>query len=148
MLRLNWILSLAVVRELSNDKIVSKKLVHKWSLDQVFITDFEQTSTTEMILSAELPRSHGFYCEFPTQERVPDLALLIEVCRQACFVVAHKQLDVALDGNVLDPVPLAGYHRQKISRASKASSIATTPNLDSVGTSTGEIVSTTTQTVR
>ncbi|MDG4810867.1 AfsA-related hotdog domain-containing protein [Micromonospora sp. WMMD1120] len=76
-----------------------RKLVHKWGFDQVFLTSYASTGENETVLGASLPRSHGFYCEFPTEDRTPDLALLIEVCRQACFVVAHTQFGVPVDGN-------------------------------------------------
>ena len=77
-----------------------RKLVHKWGLDQVFLTSSRATGEHETVLGAVLPRSHGFYCEFPIGDRAPDLALLIEVCRQACFVVAHTRYEVPVEGNV------------------------------------------------
>lgn len=87
------------MRSVSHQRTLPKKLVHKWAIDEVFLTDYVARSATETTLGAVLPRAHGFYCEFPVQDRAPDLALLIEVCRQACFVVAHTQFDVALEGN-------------------------------------------------
>jgi hypothetical protein len=78
---------------------VPKELVHKWSIDEAFITDFAVTSDRDMLMGVQLPRAHGFYCEFPLQRRQPDLALIVEVCRQACFVVAHEQFDIPVEGN-------------------------------------------------
>lgn len=82
-----------------HQQTVPRDLVHKSSLDEVFITDFRPTSPTGTMLGAQLPRAHTLYCEYPVQCRQPDLAALIEICRQACFVVAHQQFDVPLVGN-------------------------------------------------
>lgn len=84
--------------EVSYDQILPKALVHKDGFDDVFLTSFTARTDTESVLGAELPRSHDFYCELPVSNPVHDLAVLIEVCRQACFVVAHEQFDVPLGG--------------------------------------------------
>ena len=104
--------------DVSFDRTVSKLLVHKWSLDQVFLTGFAPGGQGSMRLAAELPRSHGFYCEFPLRAGPPDLAAVVEACRQACFVVAHEQYDVPvsgfqfmfqeLDARFTGPFPAAG----------------------------------------
>jgi hypothetical protein len=84
--------------EVNHDQILPKALVHKDGFDDVFLTSFAARNETESVLGAELPRSHDFYCELPVSNPVQDLAVLIEVCRQACFVVAHEQFDVPLGG--------------------------------------------------
>ncbi|WP_175772857.1 AfsA-related hotdog domain-containing protein [Paraburkholderia phenazinium] len=81
------------------DQILPKTLVHKWSIDQVLLTSYVQQSRTETLLGAQLPRSHGLYCENMTENRNPDIAALIEICRQSCFVIAHTQFEVPLSGN-------------------------------------------------
>lgn len=86
------------MRDLTFSQTVPKALVHKWSIDQVLITDFEVTSDTQMRLSAQLPRAHSLYCENMTLRRNPDFAGLVEICRQACFVVAHEQFRIPLTG--------------------------------------------------
>ncbi|MEV8057742.1 AfsA-related hotdog domain-containing protein [Streptomyces antimycoticus] len=86
-------------RTVGHRQTIARELVHKWSIDEVFITDFEPISDDRMALGTQLPRAHGFYCEYPLQNRQPDLALLVEVCRQACFVVAHEQFGVPVEGN-------------------------------------------------
>ncbi|WP_413803251.1 AfsA-related hotdog domain-containing protein [Streptomyces iranensis] len=86
-------------RSVGHRQTITRELVHKWSIDEVFITDFEPISEDRMALGAQLPRAHGFYCEYPLQNRQPDLALLVEICRQACFVVAHQQFGVPVEGN-------------------------------------------------
>ena len=78
---------------------LSKALVHKVSIDQVLLTDYEAQPDKGTLLYAQLPRSHGFYCEHIVDARRFDLVALIEICRQACFVVAHTQFGVPLEGN-------------------------------------------------
>ncbi|MGH3756290.1 AfsA-related hotdog domain-containing protein [Actinophytocola sp.] len=85
-------------KDVSHLQILPKALVHKDGFDDVFLTSFAVRGPRESVLGATLPRSHGFYCELPVSNRVPDLATLIEICRQACFVVAHEQFDVPLGG--------------------------------------------------
>lgn len=85
-------------KDVSHGQILPKALVHKDGFDDVFLTSFAVRGPRESVLGATLPRSHGFYCEFPVANRMPDLATLIEICRQACFVVAHEQFDVPLGG--------------------------------------------------
>jgi hypothetical protein len=74
-------------------------LVHKVSIDQVLLTDYQAQPDKGTVLYAQLPRSHGFYCEQIVDARRFDLVALIEICRQACFVVAHTQFGVPLEGN-------------------------------------------------
>ena len=85
-------------KDVSHQRILPKALVHKDGFDDVFLTSFAIRGERESVLGATLPRSHGFYCELPVTDRTPDLATLVEICRQACFVVAHEQFDVPLGG--------------------------------------------------
>ncbi|AUY53121.1 AfsA-related hotdog domain-containing protein [Streptomyces sp. CB01881] len=87
------------VQAIAHRQTIPRELVHKWSIDEVFITDFSVTSDREMLMGVQLPRAHSFYCEYPLQNHQPDLALLVEVCRQACFVVAHSQFGIPVEGN-------------------------------------------------
>lgn len=85
-------------KDVTHLQILPKALVHKDGFDDVFLTSFAVRGPRESVLGATLPRSHRFYCEVPVGSRVRDLATLIEICRQACFVVAHEQFDVPLGG--------------------------------------------------
>jgi hypothetical protein len=84
---------------LSFEGTLSKALVHKVSIDQVLLTDYQAQPDKGTLLYAQLPRSHGFYCEHIVDARRFDLVALVEICRQACFVVAHTQFGVPLEGN-------------------------------------------------
>ncbi|WP_426701334.1 AfsA-related hotdog domain-containing protein [Rhodanobacter sp. Col0626] len=81
------------------DGTLAKALVHKVSIDQVLLTDYRPESEKGTVLYAQLPRSHGFYCEHMVDAKRFDLVALIEICRQSCFVVAHTQFGVPLEGN-------------------------------------------------
>ena len=81
------------------DRTLSKALVHKTSIDQVLLSAYKADSEKVMHLFAQLPRSNCLYCESMIEAKNYDLAALIEICRQACFVVAHTQYDVPLEGN-------------------------------------------------
>ncbi|MFC5741322.1 AfsA-related hotdog domain-containing protein [Dyella tabacisoli] len=87
------------IAKLDFDGTLSKKLVHKASIDQVLLTGYMPEPDNGTLLSAQLPRSHGFYCENMVEAKNYDIAALIEICRQACFVVAHTQFGVPLEGN-------------------------------------------------
>lgn len=81
------------------DTTLSRALVHKVSIEQVLLTGYLAESEKDTRLFAQLPRSHGLYCENMVEARNYDIAALIEICRQACFVVAHTQFGVPLEGN-------------------------------------------------
>lgn len=89
---------LKLVEGLSFDHTVHRKLVHKHALDEAFITGW-QLDGDGVRLAAVLPRAHALYNEFPAEDRVPDLAVITEVCRQACFVVAHTKFAVPVIDN-------------------------------------------------
>jgi 2-oxo-3-(phosphooxy)propyl 3-oxoalkanoate synthase len=83
---------------LTFDRTVHRKLVHKHALDEAFVTGFEVRDDS-VLLAAVLPRAHSLYCEFPAEDRAPDIALITEVCRQSCFVVAHTKFEVPFTDN-------------------------------------------------
>lgn len=78
---------------------LSKALVHKVSIDQVLLTNYRAVGGKNTLLFAQLPRSHGFYCEHMVDSKNHDLVAIIEICRQACFVVAHTQFGISLEGD-------------------------------------------------
>ncbi|MCE0828843.1 AfsA-related hotdog domain-containing protein [Buttiauxella ferragutiae] len=79
---------------LSYDQLLPRKLVHKWSPEQILLTDCMKTGEDEFYLGAILPRTHVLYCEDYLNSREADIQCLVEVCRQACFVTAHRYYDV------------------------------------------------------
>lgn len=81
---------------LSYDQPLPRKLVHKWSPEQILLTDCIKTGEDEFHLGAILPRTHVLYCEDYLHGRETDIQCLVEVCRQACFVTAHRYYDVSV----------------------------------------------------
>lgn len=79
---------------LSYDQLLPRKLLHKWSPEQIMLTDCIQTGEDEFHLAAIMPRTHVLYCEDYLHNRVTDIQCLVEICRQACFVTAHRYYDV------------------------------------------------------
>jgi A-factor biosynthesis hotdog domain len=77
-------------------RTLSKELVHRAAVSEVFLTDAERHSEDELLLAAQLPRRHVFYHDTLAPRAHHDPLLLLEACRQGIFVVAHRYLDVPL----------------------------------------------------
>jgi hypothetical protein len=68
-----------------------KQLVHKSVIAEALIIGFAAGDGDDVFeITAELPRLHGFYCDTGEDVELYDPVLLIEACRQSCFVVAHQ----------------------------------------------------------
>lgn len=74
-------------------------LVHKTSHDAVLLTDCIATSRIETVLGAQVPRWHPIYQERSIGRSGYDIAALVEICRQACFAIAHTQFELPIEGN-------------------------------------------------
>ncbi|MEU7061717.1 ScbA/BarX family gamma-butyrolactone biosynthesis protein [Streptomyces sp. NPDC046197] len=97
-------------------RTLPKELVHRAAIAEVFLTDAERRNEDEVLLAAQLPRLHPFHDDTLGPRTHHDPLMVLEACRQAIFVVAHRYLDVPLDHkfllrtvelNVLDPAALA-----------------------------------------
>ncbi|WP_051926954.1 ScbA/BarX family gamma-butyrolactone biosynthesis protein [Streptomyces durhamensis] len=77
-------------------RTLSKELVHRAAVCEVFLTDAERRGEDELLLAAQLPRRHAFYHDTLGPLTHHDPLLLFEACRQGIFVVAHRYLDVPL----------------------------------------------------
>lgn len=97
-------------------RTLPKELVHRAAIAEVFLTDAKRTGEDEVLLAAQFPRLHAFYDDTLAPRTHHDSFLLLEACRQAIFVVAHRHLDVPLghkfllrtvESDVLDPTALA-----------------------------------------
>lgn len=74
-------------------------LVHKPSNDSVLLTDYIAQSRLNTLLGAQVSRANGLYQENIIDPRGYDIAALVEICRQACFAIAHNQFDLSLAEN-------------------------------------------------
>ncbi|MER7057056.1 ScbA/BarX family gamma-butyrolactone biosynthesis protein [Streptomyces sp. NPDC000351] len=73
---------------------VPKEFVHRASVAEVMLTDWERVDDTHFTLSAQLPRMHGF---FTALDGCHDPLLLAETIRQAGILLAHAEFGVPLD---------------------------------------------------
>ncbi|MQS13588.1 hypothetical protein F7Q99_15245 [Streptomyces kaniharaensis] len=97
-----------------HERTVSRHLVHRTSVSEVFLTGWQATGPYEFRLGAQWPRMHGFY-RLPG-DRHHDPVLMAETLRQAGLLVGHAGFGVpnghhfALDdlGYTLGPAGLAG----------------------------------------
>jgi hypothetical protein len=70
--------------------VVPRQLVHKHAVGEVFVTACRPTADGAAAVAGELPRTHSYYSDlggFPVR---PDAMPLLELCRQACLVLAHR----------------------------------------------------------
>lgn len=84
-----------VDRLLTYDQTVSRALVHRAAVTEVFLTDGCRVEDTERVLiAAQWPRSHALYG--PDLAGFSDPVLLVETVRQAAIYTAHRFHDVPL----------------------------------------------------
>ncbi|MFE7528844.1 ScbA/BarX family gamma-butyrolactone biosynthesis protein [Kitasatospora sp. NPDC057542] len=75
-----------------HDRTVSRHLVHRASVSEVFLTGWQATGPYDFLLGAQWPRLHGFY-RLPG-DRYHDPVLLAETIRQAGLLVGHAGFGV------------------------------------------------------
>lgn len=66
---------------------VSRRLVHRAAVSEVFITGWHAESEHEFVLGAQWPRAHGYY-QLP-DAREHDPMLMAETIRQAGLLISH-----------------------------------------------------------
>ncbi|HCI1651759.1 TPA: hypothetical protein NOE00_002109 [Pseudomonas aeruginosa] len=86
-------------RELNFERTLPISLVHKPSNDSVMLTDYAALSHLATLIGAQVPRGHGLYQENVLEVTGYDIAALVEICRQACFAIAHNQFGLSLAEN-------------------------------------------------
>ena len=81
--------------ELDYERTVTRQLVHRRALSEVFLTDSRRVDESRFVAGAQLPPSHAYY----TDHRVPgvDPLLLLECCRQAETHAVHAHFGAPLD---------------------------------------------------
>ncbi|MFI9360629.1 ScbA/BarX family gamma-butyrolactone biosynthesis protein [Kitasatospora sp. NPDC053057] len=78
-----------------HDRTVSRHLVHRASVSEVFLTGWQATGPYDFLLGAQWPRLHGFY-RLPG-DRYHDPVLMAETVRQAGLLVGHAGFGVPRD---------------------------------------------------
>ncbi|MFF2146961.1 ScbA/BarX family gamma-butyrolactone biosynthesis protein [Kitasatospora sp. NPDC058190] len=75
-----------------HDRTVSRHLVHRASVSEVFLTGWQATGPYDFLLGAQWPRLHGFY-RLPG-DRYHDPVLVAETVRQAGLLIGHAGFGV------------------------------------------------------
>ncbi|MEU9079225.1 ScbA/BarX family gamma-butyrolactone biosynthesis protein [Kitasatospora sp. NPDC048538] len=78
-----------------HERTVSRHLVHRTSVSEVFLTGWQATGPYDFLLGAQWPRLHGFY-RLPG-DRYHDPLLLAETIRQAGLLIGHAGFGVPRD---------------------------------------------------
>lgn len=83
---------------LSFERTVDRRLVHRDSLGEVFVTDLQPAvAPGGYIAAAQLPRSHAYYGDHLLRPNTYDPILLLEAARQAALAGAHEFFGVPQD---------------------------------------------------
>jgi hypothetical protein len=81
---------------LSDEQAIPRSLVHKNAIAEVFVTDSVSVGADSMLIAGELPRTHYYYNDPALDSARFDLIAILELCRQACFVMAHRHYRVPI----------------------------------------------------
>lgn len=79
------------IGELQFARPVERGLVHKHAVGEVFVTDICSRSEGHSMVAGELPRTHCYYSDVDGLPVNREIMPLLELTRQACFVLAHSQ---------------------------------------------------------
>lgn len=71
------------------DRTVSRSLVHRWALSEVFLTDAVATGEGVFTAAAQLPLSHAYFRDHVPGRSFHDPLLVLESCRQAVTYASH-----------------------------------------------------------
>ena len=77
-------------------RTVDRTVVHRRNLAEVFLTDLQAQPDGRFSVGAQLPVAHPYYADHVAGHRLDPL-LLLECCRQAETMGAHKVLGLPLD---------------------------------------------------
>ncbi|MFC3995919.1 AfsA-related hotdog domain-containing protein [Nocardiopsis sediminis] len=84
----------APMLDVDYDRTVSRAMVHRWSLSEVFLTDSRPVDETRFVAAAQLPLSHAYFGDHPGLPAAHDPLLVLEACRQAVTNAAHVHHDL------------------------------------------------------
>lgn len=114
------LLPAGVAQDLAYEQTVPRGLVHRWSLSEVFLTDYRAVDDRGFVCAAQLPSSHAYYRDHPNLPGEHDTLNVLEACRQAVTYAAHVHQGIPRDTTfmvsawlleVTDPDALVGTQR-------------------------------------
>lgn len=73
---------------------VSRQLVHRNAICEVFLTDTVRHDDEDFSVAAQLPRVHSYFSDHASSPSGYDPLLLMECCRQASMYLAHEYFAV------------------------------------------------------
>lgn len=74
---------------LAFESTVNRRLVHRATVSEVFLTDLKQVDDRTVMIGAQLPRCHGYFNDHGENHSYVDPLLFLEVARQATLASAH-----------------------------------------------------------
>lgn len=103
--KLSQIQTNVVLKELSYSgcsfgHTVSKELVHRAAVSEVFLTDINNIEEDKFYTGAHLPRTHSYYNDVPSKTHYENIVLL-EVCRQSSIIIAHNYYNAPLNAKFI-----------------------------------------------
>jgi hypothetical protein len=90
-------LSSAASNDLLYSATVSRQLVHRAAVCEVFLTDTKRETDVKFLVAAQLPRVHSYYSDHLATPATYDPLLLLEVFRQTSILMAHEHLGAPPD---------------------------------------------------
>lgn len=81
-----------VLDTLTFHRSVDRRLVHRWGLSEVFVTDLVPIDETRYAAGAQLPLEHAYYGDHLAENPGYDSMLILESCRQAVTYGTHVHL--------------------------------------------------------
>jgi len=100
---------------LSTQRTISRHLVHRAALSEVFLTDFQSVDETTFRAAAQLPPDHTYYGDHTGRPALHDPLGVFEAVRQMLLCAMHLQHDASHDTKAItaetrmeidDPRPL------------------------------------------
>ncbi|WP_228001657.1 AfsA-related hotdog domain-containing protein [Nocardia australiensis] len=84
--------------ELSFSTVVPREHVHRSAISEVYLTDILCERYPRFRLGIQLPRQHSYYSDHvATGAASYDPLLLLECCRQASILIAHRYVGAEMD---------------------------------------------------
>ncbi|WP_067975273.1 AfsA-related hotdog domain-containing protein [Nocardiopsis trehalosi] len=84
----------APMLDLDYDRTVSRAIVHRWAVAEVFLTDSRAVDETRFAAAAQLPPAHHYFGDHTGLPDAYDPLLVLESCRHAVTHACHVHQDL------------------------------------------------------
>ncbi|MFI9504217.1 ScbA/BarX family gamma-butyrolactone biosynthesis protein [Nocardia sp. NPDC052566] len=90
-----WAVTVEIIGQERHLWTVSRRLVHRRAVAEVFVTSLEQLSSSEFAAGVQLPRTHAFFGDHSgVSEYQYDPLAVMEAARQAAIAISQQYFDV------------------------------------------------------